>query len=224
MVHSPPSQRRYARPRGLTARTSITRSASRRSKITLHSPTRSRHKRSAPRSSLTSPSGRTPIAALIRSRSRRPSRRRDFNAAGRISIRHPCGSASAQLRLGLRPRDAGLAPRLPNGRQILLADLLVVIRRRIELGDHRVLGTTKQDRSRGQRLIRKGIHQLVQLGLGHTRNRSNVADPSTPWLHQHISALATRMNLGSSPRVPMRKHQLTDSMDTDSPSCRSIAA
>ncbi len=164
-----PSQRRYARPRGLTARTSITRSASRRSKITRHSPTRSRHKRSTPRNSLTSPSGSTPIAALIRSRSRRPSRRKDFNAAGRTSIRHPRGSASAQLRFGLRPRDAGLAPRLPNGPQILLADLLVVIRRRVELGDHRVLGTAKQDRSRRQRLVRKGIHQLVQLGLGHAR-------------------------------------------------------
>jgi len=36
--------------------------------------------------------------------------------------------------------------------------------------------------------------------------------------------LATRTNRGSSPRAPMRRHQLTDSMDTDSPSCRSIAA
>jgi hypothetical protein len=119
------------------------------------------------------PSGSVPIAALIRSRSRRPSRRRDFNAAGRTSIRHPRGSASAQLCLGLRPRDTGLAPRLPDGLQILLADFLVVIRRRVELGDHRVLSTAKQDRSRGQRLVRKGIHQLVQLGLGHTRNRSS---------------------------------------------------
>lgn len=84
---SPPYQHRYALPRGLTARTSITRSASRRSKITRHSPTRSRHKRSAPRSSLTSPAGSSPIAALIRSRSRRPSRRRDFNAAGQPSVR-----------------------------------------------------------------------------------------------------------------------------------------
>ncbi len=184
--YSPPPQRRYARPRGLTARTSITRSASRRSKITLHSPTRNRHKRSAPRSSLTSPSGSTPIAALIRSRSRRPSRRRDFSAAGRISIRHPCGSASAQLRLDLRPRDTGLVPRLPNGPQILLADFLVVIRHCVELGDNRVLGTAKQDRSRGQRLIRKGIHQLVQLGLGHTGNRSS----------GHLNAVARSAHIG----------------------------
>lgn len=83
-----------------------------------------RHRRSALRSRSTSPLGSAPMAARMRSRSRRPSRRIDFNAAGRTSIRHPPGSASLQLRVGLatpascpttrskRGQSAGLRRRL----------------------------------------------------------------------------------------------------------------
>jgi hypothetical protein len=53
------------------------------------SPTRRRHSRSGPRSRFTSPSGSESIAFLIRSRSLRPSRRSDFSASGRTSIRQP---------------------------------------------------------------------------------------------------------------------------------------
>jgi hypothetical protein len=52
------------------------------------------------------------MAARIRSRSRRPSRRSDLSAAGRISIRQPAGLVRAELRLGLGPLHARLAARL----------------------------------------------------------------------------------------------------------------
>jgi hypothetical protein len=55
---------------------------------------------------LTSPSGSSPMAAPMRSRSFRPSLRSDFKAAGRTSIRHPSRSASVQLHLGVRPRKS----------------------------------------------------------------------------------------------------------------------
>jgi hypothetical protein len=153
----------------------MTPSASRRSKITRQSPTRSRQSRSGPRSSLTSPFGSAPIAVLIRSRSLRPSRRSAFNAAGRISIRHSSGSVSAQLRLDPRPSYTGFCTCLSNRTQILLGQRLIVIRRRIELGDHGISGAAQQDRSRRQRLVRQSIDQLVKLRLGHVENGSSGA-------------------------------------------------
>jgi|SRR5689334_13248014 len=62
---------------------------------------------------------------------------------GRISIRRPSGSASVQLGLGVRPRDAPFAPRLLDGAQVLVGQLLVVIKGSVELGNGGVLGTPK---------------------------------------------------------------------------------
>lgn len=86
---------------------------------------------------------------------------RDFKAAGRISIRQPPGSVSVQLRLGLRPRYARFAPRLPHGAQIFFGQLLVVVGRRVELGGNGVLRTSQQDRRGGQRFFGQGIHKAV---------------------------------------------------------------
>ncbi len=174
-IHRP--YRRYARPRGRTASTSMTFSSVRRSKITRHSPTRRRHRRSGPCSRLTSPSGSSPMATAILCRSLRPSRRSDLSAAGRTSIRQAPGSASVQLRLDLRPADAGFLPRLFNGPTVLVGHLLIVERRSVELGDDRVLGAPEENRRRRQRFIGKRVDEAMKLGLGHSRK---VAPPPSP--------------------------------------------
>lgn len=101
------------------------------------------------------------MAAAILSRSLRPNRRSDLSAAGRTSIRHPPESVSVQLRLDLRPGDAGLLPRLLNRPTVLVGELLIIGRGRIELGDDGVLGTPKQNRRSRQRFIRKCVNEAI---------------------------------------------------------------
>lgn len=107
------------------------------------------------------------MAAAILCRSLRPNRRSDLSATGRTSIRQPPGSASVQLRLGLRPGDARLLSRLLDRPTVLVGQLLVVHGRGIELGYHRILGTPQQDRRSRKRFIGEGVDETMKLGLGH---------------------------------------------------------
>ena len=159
----------YAPPRARTVTTVIILIDWLMRNRTLQSPTRSRHSSEIPRSCLTSPSGSFLIAAASRSRSVRPSRLSVFNAAGRISIDQAAGSVSQDFPLGLIPGNArgGVAERLgdcsPLGRSLWL----VVVGRRNQLRQRRVLSASQEYRRRIEGGIRESINKLVKLRLGH---------------------------------------------------------